>query len=114
MHENTRPHTTVRKRALFEQFGCQTFAHPPYSLDKAPRDYPLFPYLKRYAGDQNVQRDQETKDVVQEWLNGLAWNLCNEGMQQLVSRYENASLKKGIYSSWQNVLAIRFSVRKIS
>jgi histone-lysine N-methyltransferase SETMAR len=41
-HDNARPHTAARTRALLEHFNWELFDHPPYSPDLAPSDYDLF------------------------------------------------------------------------
>jgi transposase len=38
LHDNARPHTPVRTRALLEYFNWELFEHPPYSPDLAPSD----------------------------------------------------------------------------
>jgi histone-lysine N-methyltransferase SETMAR len=48
LHENSRPHTAARPRALLEHFNWELFDHPPYSPDIAPSDYYLFIYLKNW------------------------------------------------------------------
>jgi hypothetical protein len=43
----------------------------------------LFFGLKKFLAVQSRRSDQETKDVVQDWLQGLAATLFFEGMQML-------------------------------
>jgi hypothetical protein len=40
-HDNVRPHTAARTRALLEHFNWELFDHPPYSPDLTPGDYHL-------------------------------------------------------------------------
>jgi hypothetical protein len=42
LHDNARPHTAVRTRALLEHFNRELLDHPPYNRDLAPRDHQLF------------------------------------------------------------------------
>jgi histone-lysine N-methyltransferase SETMAR len=42
LHDNTRPHTAARTRALLQYFNWELFDHPPYSPDLALSDYHLF------------------------------------------------------------------------
>jgi transposase len=46
-HDNARPHTTARTRALLEHFNWKLFDHPPYNPDLFENDY-LFTYLKNW------------------------------------------------------------------
>jgi hypothetical protein len=49
----------------------------------SPNDYHLFFGLKKFLAVQSKRSDQETKDVVQDWLQGLAAAFFFEGMQKL-------------------------------
>jgi transposase len=80
LHDNAQPHTANHTRALLEQFGWAIFEHPPYSPDFAPSDYHLFLHLKNFLGSQSLGSDQETKDIVQDWLIGLAVSFYDEGL----------------------------------
>jgi histone-lysine N-methyltransferase SETMAR len=88
IHDNAGPHTAARTHALFEQFGWEIFEHSPYSPDHAPCDYHLFLHLKNFLGGQSLGSDQETKDVLRDWLKGLAVSFYDEAIQKLVSRYD--------------------------
>jgi histone-lysine N-methyltransferase SETMAR len=46
LHDNARPHTAARTRALLEHFNWELFDHAPYSPDLAPSDYQLRTYVK--------------------------------------------------------------------
>jgi histone-lysine N-methyltransferase SETMAR len=46
-HDNARPHVARIVRDFLESHGIETVPHPPYSPDLAPRDFYLFPNLKK-------------------------------------------------------------------
>jgi histone-lysine N-methyltransferase SETMAR len=48
LHDNARPHTAARTRALLEYFNWELFDRPPYSPDLAPSDYELFTYANNW------------------------------------------------------------------
>jgi transposase len=52
LHDNARPHTAARTRALLEHFDWELFDHTPYSPDLAPSDYHLFTYLNNWLTSQ--------------------------------------------------------------
>jgi hypothetical protein len=52
----------------------------------APSDFHLFPKLKEFWGGRRFKSDEEVKDAVKEWLNGLAAEVYDEGIQKLVTR----------------------------
>jgi transposase len=72
LHDNARPHPAARTQAMLQEFGWEVFEHPAYSPDLAPSDFHLFPKLKECLGGRRFKRDEEVKDAVKEWLNGLA------------------------------------------
>jgi hypothetical protein len=45
--------------------------HPPYSPKLVPSDRHLFLHLKNLLAGQILMSDQETKDIMQNWLKGL-------------------------------------------
>jgi hypothetical protein len=47
----------------------------------------LFPKLKEFLGGSRFKSDETVKDSVNEWLNGLAAEVYDEGVQKLVTRY---------------------------
>jgi hypothetical protein len=73
-------------RALLEEFKCEIFKHSMYSTDRAPSDYHLFLNIKKFLAGQRLTCDQNTKQVLQDWLKNLATNFYKEGIQKLVSR----------------------------
>jgi hypothetical protein len=48
----------------------------------------LFPALKEFLGGICFKNDKEMKDVIKEWLNGLAAEVYDEVIQKLVTRYD--------------------------
>jgi histone-lysine N-methyltransferase SETMAR len=72
LHDNASPHAAARTQAMLQEFGWKVFEHPAYSSDLAPSDFHLFPKLKEFLGGRRFKSDEEMKDAVKEWLNGLA------------------------------------------
>ena len=72
--------------ALLEEFKCWIFEHSLYCPDLAPGDYHLFLCVKKFLAGQRLRCDQDRKHVLQDWLEGLAANLFEEGIQKLVPR----------------------------
>jgi hypothetical protein len=42
--------------------------------------------LKEFLGGRRFKSDEEVNDAVKEWLNGLAAEVYDEGIQKLVTR----------------------------
>jgi histone-lysine N-methyltransferase SETMAR len=72
---------------MLQEFGWEVFEHPAYSPDLAPNDFHLYPKLEEFLVGRRFKSDEEVKDAVKEWLNGLAAEVYEEGIQNLVTRY---------------------------
>jgi histone-lysine N-methyltransferase SETMAR len=87
LHDNARTHAAARTQAMLQEFGWEVYEHPAYSPDLAPSDFHLFPKLKEFLGGRSFESD-EVKDAVKKWLNGLAAEVYDEGVQKLFTRYD--------------------------
>jgi histone-lysine N-methyltransferase SETMAR len=97
LHDNARPHAAARTQAMLQEFGWEVLQHPPYSPDLDPSDFHLFPKLKEFLGGRRFKSDEEVEDAVKEWLNGLAAEVYEEGIQKLVTRYDKCLNVGGDY-----------------
>jgi histone-lysine N-methyltransferase SETMAR len=97
LHDNGRPLAAARMQAMFQEFGWEVFEHPAYSPDLAPSHFHLFPKLKQYLGGRRFKSDEEMKDAVKEWLNGLAAVVYDKGIQKLVTRCDKCLNVGGDY-----------------
>jgi histone-lysine N-methyltransferase SETMAR len=79
------------------RFGWEVVEHPAYSPDLAASDFHLFPKLREFLGGRRFKSDEEVKDAVEEWLNGLAAEVNDEGIQKLVIRYDKCQNVGGDY-----------------
>jgi histone-lysine N-methyltransferase SETMAR len=97
LHDNASQHAAARTQAMLQEFGWEVFEHPAYSPDLAPSYFHLFPKLKEFLGGRRFKSDEEVKDAVKEWLNGLAAEVYDKGIQKLVTRYDKCLNVGGIY-----------------
>jgi histone-lysine N-methyltransferase SETMAR len=84
-------------QAILQEFGWEVFEHPAYSPELAPSDFHLFPKLKEFFGGRRFKSGEEVKDAVREWLNGLAAEVYDEGIQKLVTRCDKCLNVGGDY-----------------
>jgi histone-lysine N-methyltransferase SETMAR len=94
LHDNARPLAAARRQAMLQEFGWEDFEHPAYSPDLAPSDFHLFSKLKEFLGGKS---DEELKDAVKEWLNGLAAEVYDKSTHKLVTRYDKCLNVGGDY-----------------
>jgi histone-lysine N-methyltransferase SETMAR len=94
LHDNARPHAAARTQAMLQEFGWEVFEHPAYNPDLAPSDFHLFPKLNEFLGGRRFRSDEDVKDAVKEWLNGLGAKVYDEA-------YKNSS--HAMTSAWMLV-----------
>lgn len=89
LHDNARPHVANRTQDLIRVFGWEQLDHPPYSPDLAPSDYHvMFLHLKKHlGGERHDDDDDEVKTAVLEWLSRQAAEFYDDGIQNLIGRY---------------------------
>jgi hypothetical protein len=63
----------------------------------APSDFLMFPKLTEFLGGRRFKSEEEVKDDVKVWLNGLAAEVYYEGIQKLVTRYDKCLNVGGDY-----------------
>jgi histone-lysine N-methyltransferase SETMAR len=88
LRDNVCPHAAARTQTMLPEFGWEVFEHPAYSPNLAPSNFHLFPALKEFLDGRCFKSNGEGKHAVREWLNGLTAEVCDEGIQKLVTRYD--------------------------
>jgi hypothetical protein len=81
---------TARTFALIKLFNWEISDHPPYSPDLASISYPIFTKMKVWLATQHFHTNEELMDGVNNWLRNLAAPFFDEGLQKLVSRYDES------------------------
>lgn len=97
LHDNARPHTANRTRAVLDVLKWEVFPHPPYSPDLAPSDYHLFPAMKTWLARQRFDDDAELREGVTTWLKSQAAEFYDTGISKLVHRYDKCLNLYGDY-----------------
>ncbi|GBM68315.1 Histone-lysine N-methyltransferase SETMAR [Araneus ventricosus] len=96
IHDNARSHIAAQARALLESFGWEVL-DPPYSPDLAPSDFHLFRHLKHHLGGNHYNDDEDVETAVTSWLSEQAAGFYEEGIQNLVVRYDKCLNKLGSF-----------------
>ena len=86
LHDNARPHTSIRTRETIASFGRTTLPHPPFSPDLAPSDYHLFGPTKEGLRGKHYSSDEEVKTGVKKWLKELSTKFYGAGIYALIRR----------------------------
>jgi len=70
LHDNAPAHRALATQKKLAYLGFLCLDHPPYSLDLAPSDYPLFPGLKKKIEMSHFSSDAEVTAAAETWLDG--------------------------------------------
>ncbi|GBL96459.1 Histone-lysine N-methyltransferase SETMAR [Araneus ventricosus] len=97
LHDNARPHTAAQTRALLDSFGWEVLDPPPYSPDLATSDFHLFRHLKHHLGGNHYNDDEDVETAVTSWLLEQATSFYEEGIQNLVVKYDKCLNKLGSF-----------------
>jgi histone-lysine N-methyltransferase SETMAR len=97
LHDNARPHTAARTRALLEHYNLELFDHPPYSPDIAQSDYHQFTYLKNWLPSQRFNNNEELMEDVKTWRSSQTADFTVTGIQKLIPRHDKCLNSDGDY-----------------
>ncbi|GBM27897.1 hypothetical protein AVEN_256692-1 [Araneus ventricosus] len=77
--------------------GLFWLGRPPYSTDLAPSNFHLFRHLKHNLSGNHYNEDKNMKTAVTSWLSEQAASVYEEGIQNLVVRYDKCLNKLGSF-----------------
>jgi hypothetical protein len=97
LHENALPHPAEKITKLLEKFGWENLDHAPYSSNLAPSDFHLFPKMKEFLGDKQMTTDEDVKETVTDWLDGLEADFYDKGIVELVQLLDKCLNCNGVY-----------------
>lgn len=98
LYDNALHHVFRQTQHLLINFGWTVMPHPPYSPDLAPSDYRLFPKFKEHLSGQRFRSDDEVKEEVKRFLDGLAAEFYDIGKLKLEHRLQKCVEKYGDYA----------------
>lgn len=97
LHDNCRVHKAHKVREEINNCGFVELRHPPYSPDLAPSDFYLFPKLKKHLRGRQFSSDEELKETISEFFEGLPKEFFSEGIALLEKRWTKCVSVKGSY-----------------
>lgn len=77
--DNASSHTADLVKTTLQTLGWNILKHPPYSLDLAPCDFFLFPYLKRQLRGRNYRNQETLLEAIEQELGYIPtflWEAC--------------------------------------
>jgi hypothetical protein len=97
LYDNARPHIAARTNASIKLSNWATFDQPPYIPDLALIVYHLLAKMGVWLATQRFHTNEELMDEVNKWLHKLPSLFFDEGLQKLVSPYDNCLNVDGNY-----------------
>jgi hypothetical protein len=80
-----------------EKFGWENLDHPPLQSWPGTFRLPSFPKNESVLGSKRIATNEEVKQTVSGWLNGLAADFYDEGIVKLVQRLNKCLNRNGGY-----------------
>ena len=77
--------------------GYELIPHPAYSLDLAPRDYFLFPNLKKDIRGHHFRSNKEVVAAVEEWVRDKDPGFFSSGLTALEHGWSKYIILEGNY-----------------
>lgn len=68
LHDNAKPHTSVRTQTKLREMGWEWLEHPPYSPDLSPTDFHLFRSLEHHLRNRSFVDTQEVLTTLTEFF----------------------------------------------
>ena len=78
-----------------EQKGYEIIPHPAYLPDLAPRDFILFPNLKKDIHGCHFRSEEEIVMAVEEWVNGKDPDFFSSGLMALEHHWSKCITLEG-------------------
>jgi len=80
LHDNAPAHRALATQKKLAYLGFHCLDHPPYSPDRAPSDYHLFPGLKKQLKVRHFSSDSEVIAAAETWLDGQHSDFLSSGL----------------------------------
>ena len=96
-HDNASVHKCNIVETAIRKAGFVKLNNPAYSPDIASVDYYLFSNLKKFLRVKNFSGDDETIDIVEDYLNNLDSEFLCKGIESLHDRWQRVVAGEGQY-----------------
>jgi len=97
LHDNARPHLGKVVTDLLNKYEWELLPHAPYSPDKSPPDFDLFPKLKEPMRGHRFSSLEEVSAAVTRAIRGLNKSGTLNRIENLPKRWDAVIEKQGDY-----------------
>jgi hypothetical protein len=121
LHDNARPHTSLRTRKAIARVRWTVLAHPVHSSDLAPSYCKLFGPVRDALRGRHFADDNKLKQSFRDVLRSRSRKFYNTGIQRLAQRlqkcvdnYENFCGKNSLMIANIQIVCVNFAVTAIT
>jgi histone-lysine N-methyltransferase SETMAR len=97
LHDNARPHTSLRKREAIPKMGRTVLPHNAHTPDLALSDYHLFGPVNNALRGSHFADDNELKQRFRDAPRSRVMGYYNTGVQRLTQRWPKRVEKDGYF-----------------
>ena len=96
-HDNAPAHSARITKEILKEFRWELLPHPPYSPDRAPSEFFLFPKLKEHLKGVRFNTTDETKHAARTWLQNQPVDFFKNGIMRWKHRLQKCIDRDGSY-----------------
>ena len=102
-HDNARAHTSLLVREFLAKNNTVTMPQPPYSPDMAPRDFFLFPKIKRTLKGRRFTAIDDIKSASLKELKAIPKIEFEKCFEDCEKRWQKCIISNGDYFEGDNI-----------
>ena len=97
LHDNARPHVSVKTQQKIEELGWRVLPHAPYSPDLAPSDYHLFRSMEHSLRNMQFANIHDVRKWVGDFFASKPATFYDTGIRNLRERCKSTIATQGEY-----------------
>ncbi|UMM23471.1 hypothetical protein L5515_004175 [Caenorhabditis briggsae] len=100
LHDNAKPHTSLKTRSKLQSLGIEVLPHSPYSPDLAPTDYHFFRSLQNHLSGEKFNDRKDVEKFLDHFFASKSPEFYANGIAQLPMRWQEVINSNGEYISY--------------
>jgi transposase len=97
LHDNARPHVSVKTQQKIEELGWRVLPHAPYSPDLGPSDYHLFRSMEHSLRNMQFVNIHDVRKWVGDFFASKPATFYDTGIRNLRERCKKTIATQGEY-----------------
>uniref|UniRef100_A0A5S6QG97 Reverse transcriptase domain-containing protein n=1 Tax=Trichuris muris TaxID=70415 RepID=A0A5S6QG97_TRIMR len=97
LHDNARPHVSLKTRQKLNELGVEVLPHPAYSPDLSPTDYHVFRALDAFLHQKVFTQQRDLENDIAGFFESRTREFYRIGINSLPERWRRCVLSNGEY-----------------